>query len=108
MSLFKYIERIKAIHYFIEKENTGSSIEFAKRVGISRSLLMEHVKELRETFHAPIEFCRVRQSFYYKKPFSLNIEITTELNKIKGGENYFYVFYQSPEVLDSRNIFLRM
>jgi hypothetical protein len=106
MSLFKYIERAKAIHCLIEKENTGSSDEFAKKVGISRSLLMEHLKEMRETFSAPIDFCRVRHSFYYKKPFSLTIEITTGMGNVKGGQNYFCTFFESPKVLDSRKLYL--
>ncbi|MCA6366412.1 MAG: hypothetical protein IM631_21415 [Cytophagales bacterium] len=108
MSLFKYIERIKTIHHLIEKESTGSSIEFAKNVGISRSLLMEHIKEMRETFHAPIEFCRIRQSFYYKESFLLNIEITSGMSKLKGGQNSFRVFLKSPEVLDSESLNLHL
>lgn len=106
MSLFKYIDRIKAIHNLIEKEKTGTSDEFAKRLGISRSLLMEHLKEMRETFNAPIEFCRARHSFYYKTPFSINIQIVTGLNKIVGGQNYFSYCYYSPKVLDSPVLFL--
>jgi hypothetical protein len=101
MSLFKYIERIKAIHRYIERENTGTSTEFARQLGISRSLLMEHLREMRETFNAPIDFCRARHSFYYKKPFSLTIEITTGMGNVKGGQNYFCTFFGSPEVLDS-------
>lgn len=107
MSLFKYIERAKAIHGLIEKENTGSSDEFARRVGISRSLLMEHLREMRETYNAPIDFCRARHSFYYKKPFSLNIQITTGMNEVKGGGNYFHAFSRSPEVLDARKLYLQ-
>jgi hypothetical protein len=106
MSLFKYIDRIKVIHRLIQNETTGSSVEFAKSVGISRSLLMEHLHEMRETFHAPIDFCRARHSFYYKKPFSLNIQITTGMNEIKGGGNYFHVLFESPAVLDSRTLYL--
>jgi hypothetical protein len=107
MSLFKYIERAKAIHDLIEKEKTGSSDEFAQKVGISRSLLMEHLHEMRETFDAPINFCRTRHSFYYKRPFSLTIQITTGLGNIKGGQNYLH-FSESPEVLDSRKLYLHL
>jgi hypothetical protein len=106
MSLFKYIERAKAIHCLIEKENTGSSDEFARRVGISRSLLMEHLREMREIYNAPIDFCRVRHSFYYRKPFSINIQISAGLDEIKGGGNYFCTFFESPEILDSRKVCL--
>jgi hypothetical protein len=85
MSLFKYIDRIKSIHHLIEKAGTGTSDEFAIRIGISRSLLMEHLRELRETFDAPIVYCRRRQTFYYKKPFRLSVSISSEMETIKGG-----------------------
>ena len=102
MSFFKYIERIKKIHSLIEKECTGSSKDFALKVGISRSLLMEHLKEMRETFNAPIQFCRIRNTFYSKQAFHLNIQITVGLDKLKGGENCYSIFFaQSPDVLDS-------
>ena len=106
MSLFKYIERAKAIHCLIEKENTGSSEEFARRVGISRSLLMEHLREMRETYNAPIDFCRARHSFYYKEPFSLTVHISAGMEKVKGGQNLNYRLMYSPDVLDSRKLSL--
>jgi len=85
MSLFKYINRIQTIHEFIERERTGTSEEFAHRIGISRSLLMEHLRELRQEFGAPIYFCRKRHTFYYHSAFCLKILITSEMDKVKGG-----------------------
>jgi hypothetical protein len=85
MSLFKYIDCVKSIHSLIEAEKTGTSDEFAEQLRVSRSLLMEHLREIRETYHAPIDYCRKRKTFYYKTPFQLKIEITTEMGSIKGG-----------------------
>ncbi|HEY0740625.1 MAG TPA: hypothetical protein VGD40_04150 [Chryseosolibacter sp.] len=87
MSLFKYIDRVKTIHKLIEAERTGTSDEFAARVHISRSLLMEHLRELREVYNAPINYCRRRQTFYYSSAFRLRVDITAEIDQVKGGQN---------------------
>ena len=76
--VYKYIRRIELIHKLIEAEKTGISRDFAKKVGISRSLLMEHLRELRGDFNAPIEFCKKRQTFFYSKPFSIRIIISSK------------------------------
>lgn len=78
MSLSKYIDRIKTIHSQIERENTGPSDVFASHVGISRSLLMEHLREMRETFGAKIDYCRKRRTFHYRMTFKLQIKILRE------------------------------
>lgn len=85
MSLFKYIDRVKTIHKLIEAEKTGTSDEFAARVHISRSLLMEHLRELRDSFNAPITYCRRRKTFYYKSQFKFQIIVDTGMRAIKGG-----------------------
>jgi hypothetical protein len=105
MSFFKYIERLKLIHSYLEKGQTGNGDEFAKKVGISRSVLMEHIQELRETFNAPIDFSRKERTFFYTSPFKLTIEITNELDKIKGG--YGLINYR-PRVPDSIAFILQM
>ena len=75
MSIFKYISRIDEIDRLIQIEKTGCSSSFAHRLGISRSLLMLHLRELREDFGAPICFCRKRQTFYYNASFSFKLDI---------------------------------
>ncbi|GCC50166.1 hypothetical protein SanaruYs_03810 [Chryseotalea sanaruensis] len=85
MGLLKYLDRIERIHKLIEKESTGSASDFSKKLGISRSVLMEHIREMREELNAPISFSRLRETFYYEKSFSLKILISSDLKKIKGG-----------------------
>lgn len=48
MSLFKTIERIKQIDSLIRRKATGDSGEFAEKLGISRSMLMLNMQELRD------------------------------------------------------------
>jgi hypothetical protein len=90
MSLFKYIDRVKTIHKLIEAERTGTSDEFAARVHISRSLLMEHLRELREVYNAPINYCRKRQTFYYSSTFRFKVEISGGMEMIKGGRGWLF------------------
>lgn len=95
MSLFKYIERTKAIHKLIESEKTGPSHEFANRLGISRSLLMEHLREMREDLNAPIGYCRKRETFYYIHSFKFRVVISAEMGALKGGYNFLKGLSQS-------------
>jgi hypothetical protein len=95
MSFFKYVIRVQTIHELIEKEQTGSSHEFAKKIGISRSVLMESLREMREDLGAPIDYCRRRETFYYSGPFTFSLVIASGLEKIKGGNNLPLIFFES-------------
>ncbi|MEI9921315.1 MAG: HTH domain-containing protein [Bacteroidota bacterium] len=72
MSLLKSIERIKRIDSLIRKQSTGTAKEFAEKLGISRSMLMENLREMRD-LGAQIEFCSFRRSYRYISGFSLVI-----------------------------------
>ena len=95
MSLLKYIFRVKTIHQMIESEKTGSSEVFAYKLGVSRSVLMEHLREMREELNAPIHYCRKRETFYYEEPFMLSIIISSGMDKVKGGNISSINFSQS-------------
>jgi hypothetical protein len=90
MSLLKYIERLKRMDDLIRRKATGKAEEFAGKLGISRSQLLQDVKELRE-LGAPIEYCPTTQSYIYTKPCSINLD----LNRVRGGENNFTFFNRS-------------
>lgn len=83
MSLLKFIERIQRIDYLIKKERTGSSEEFADKLGISRSMLMENLREMRE-LGAKIEYCPRRKSYHYESSFELVIGPSMK-SKVIGG-----------------------
>jgi biotin operon repressor len=88
MSLAKSKERfdrIYKIHQLIEKEMTGSGEEFAEKICISRSLLMEYIKEMKTIWGAPIKYCRQRNTYYYIKKFRLTILLEAELLNTRGG-----------------------
>lgn len=70
----------------IKKEATGTSKEFAKKLGISRSMLMENLNEMKE-LGAEIAFCSFRRSYYYTNRFSV---VIGRPERVIGGRNFFY------------------
>jgi hypothetical protein len=96
MSLLKSIERLQRLDYFIRKEATGSSAEFAKKLGICRSMLMENLGEMKE-LGAQLNYCPRRRSYVYLNEFTLIIGKDTK-NKARGGfgntlVNYYTAYY---------------
>lgn len=83
MSLLKSIDRLKRLDSFIKKEATGTAEEFAEKIGISRSMLMINLDEMKE-MGALIKFCPTRKTYYYVQEFNLLIG---NMVRIKGGNN---------------------
>jgi biotin operon repressor len=83
MSLLKSIERLQRIDTMIRRQATGTSDEFAKKLGISRSMLMENLREMKD-LGAAICFCQHRRTYYYTSEFGLVIGDLSK-NKVKGG-----------------------
>ena len=91
MSLLKYLERAERMDYLIQHKATGHAEEFAHKLGISRSLLMEHLRDLKE-LGAPIRFSEIIQSYYYESAFRLIIREKRDLEQINGGFFSMVVF----------------
>jgi hypothetical protein len=85
MSLLKYIKRLKRMDDLIRRKATGTPEEFAHKLGISRSQLLYHLKELRE-LDAPIEYSSIHQSYCYIDECSLNLTFKRG-RAIHGGKN---------------------
>lgn len=64
MSFLKYINRLKRLDDLIRRNATGNATELAKKIGISRSQLFQHLKEMRE-IGAPISYSPIKRSYYY-------------------------------------------
>jgi len=104
MSFTKYIERLKRMDQLIRLKATGDAEAFADKLGISRSVLMENLREMRD-MGAGIEYCRYSRRYYYTNNCKLvmgfiynDISLShDEQIRIKGGNiNYFEKFYTSP------------
>ncbi len=83
MSLLKAIDRLQRLDYFIRTKTTGTANEFANKLGISRSTLMENLAEMR-ALGAKICFCHYRKTYFYSNDFKLLIG-DRSLIKVKGG-----------------------
>lgn len=82
MSLLKYIERLKRMDDLIQRKATGAPQEFSQKLCISRSQLLQDIKELKE-LGAPIRFCNINQTYYYTRECKLILNF--ESDKIVGG-----------------------
>lgn len=67
MSVINRIERIQRMHDLINYKRTGCPETFARKLGVSQSMLYLLIKELKE-LGAPIAYCRYRESYQYLYP----------------------------------------
>jgi hypothetical protein len=88
MSILKYIDRLCRMHDLIRRQSTGTSEEFAEKLGLSRSVLMDNMRELK-ALGARIEYCHARRSYFYEQDFSVIIGHSKQ-QKIRGGLKNFY------------------
>lgn len=63
MKHLKYLERYQRMQKLIIDEKTGTSVEFASRIGISRRMLFNYLDDLRD-MGLEIEYCRKRNTYY--------------------------------------------
>jgi DNA-binding IclR family transcriptional regulator len=80
MSVLRYFKKLQLIDSFIRRKATGNQKQFAEKVFLSRSMLNEYLKEMKE-LGFPIGYCKQKKTYYYeedgslvKKLFSPNIK----------------------------------
>lgn len=73
MSLLKYIDRLKRMNDLIGRRATGSPRDFARKLNISRSQLLQDIKELRD-LGAPVVYDPLRKSYYYSEKCKLILD----------------------------------
>jgi hypothetical protein len=77
MSAMKYISRLERIDQFIRQERTGNAPSFARRLEISVRQLYNLIDELKD-LGLPVDYCRIRQTYYYKYHCRIVFEIRVE------------------------------
>jgi|GEM_PF-360256 len=98
MGILKYIDRLKHMDRLIRTKSTGTPQEFADKVGVSRSTLMEHLAEMKE-LGARITFCTYRRCYQYEDETCLQIGFSNNLLSKKeeestyGGQRLFQEIY---------------
>ena len=78
MNIIKYLNRIKKRDDLIRRRVTGNPDEFALKMELSRSALMEYIKALKD-LDAPIEYDSLKGSYYYLFPCKLKIGFGSKL-----------------------------
>lgn len=90
MGIIKYLQRLQHIDELIRRRATGRPETFAGKVGLCRSSLMYHLRELRE-MGGPIGYCKQRESYFYEEEKKLFIGYTdfeipkAQQRKLTGG-----------------------
>ena len=59
-------QRLKRIDRLIQIKGTGTPSELAGKVGVSERSLYEYIRLMKE-FGAPVEYSRMRKSYFYKE-----------------------------------------
>lgn len=87
MSLLKYVDRLNRMHDLIKRQCTGTSEEFAEKLGLSRSVLMDNIREMKE-LGASIGYNSLKRSYFYEQDFSIIIG-SENRRRIRGGKGIF-------------------
>jgi len=65
MAVIKYLRKVEFLHHLIQTKSTGSRGEFAKKAGMSKSMLSLYLTEMKE-LGFPIRYDRCRCTYYYE------------------------------------------
>jgi hypothetical protein len=94
MSLLRYFKKLELLDSLIRKKATGNQKEFARKAGMSKSMLNEYLREMKE-MGFPINYCRKRNCYYYEQDGSLVKSLfesrisADEMEKYRGGMQSF-------------------
>ncbi|BDD07590.1 hypothetical protein FUAX_00220 [Fulvitalea axinellae] len=72
MNIIKYLERLEHMDSLIRRAATGPPDVFAKKVGLSRSALMEYIRILK-TLGAPVAYDSYLGTYRYEKAGKMRI-----------------------------------
>ena len=92
--IFSQIDRLQLLHNLIESEHTGTPVELAKSLQISRRQLYNLLDEF-SLFGGEVKYNRKKKTFYFSHPLVFKIEILIrpltedEMKKNNGGISFF-------------------
>jgi|MTBAKMStandDraft_1061839.scaffolds.fasta_scaffold04659_5 predicted DNA-binding transcriptional regulator YafY len=73
----KMVDVLERMEDSIHQASTGTPEEFARRMGISTRTLYNYLHFLRDK-GAPIQYSRIRETYYYEYPGKLRIKFEPE------------------------------
>ena len=102
MKVFNQLDRIDKFNRLMIQRRTGAPVEFAYRLGVSRTSLYELIDELR-SHGAPIVYSKSEKTYYFSRPYEISIScimrpLTVEEVKEYNGGGIF------PKILFSRTL----
>ncbi|OAV43229.1 HTH domain-containing protein [Lewinella sp. 4G2] len=65
-------QRLLRLHKLISRGATGSPVELARKMGVSRATIFRMLAMLKDS-GAPIAYCKNQQRYYYESPFELSM-----------------------------------
>ncbi len=68
MTTLERIHLLRRLDGLIQRKATGMPCELADRLNVSRASLFRYLNELKN-LGAPLEYCRLRRSYFYSDPF---------------------------------------
>lgn len=83
------VDRLERMHDLICRKATGTPDDFAEKLGISKSMLMLNLAQLKEK-GGPIKYDSLNRTYYYTCPcrFIIGYELDKEvMGKVRGGRN---------------------
>ena len=99
MTILKQMERINKANKLIMAERTGDPDQFAEQLGISRSQLYNIIDQFKD-FGAPLLYNKKDKTFFYNKPFSLELKYSLKAITENEEIEIFAGFFQNPILLD--------
>lgn len=90
MKVFNQLDRIDKFNRLMIQRRTGAPVEFAYRLGVSRTSLYELIDELR-SHGVPIVYSKSEKTYYFSRPYEISISCimrpltTEELKEYTGG-----------------------
>ena len=103
-----HLERLKRIHDFVQKENTGNPTDFAKLLFISVRTLQEDLNILKE-WGGKVEYNRKNQTYYYLDQFSARFplgKVTAIVGESGSGKSTLVSLLQKLYPLNDGTIFI--
>ena len=82
MAFLKYFLRVKKLDDLIRRKATGSPAMLAKKMNLSRSVLMDYLHDMKK-LGFPIKYDRHRSTYYYEENVGkADVLITTMIERV--------------------------
>ena len=105
MTFLQKLELIERVDGLIRRKATGSPDELASRLKISSRCLYE-LLELMKQMEAPIEYCKIRQSYFYSKRCTLVIGFIDDKNIWGRESKIFSTYSHTADLAQCKDLYL--